>query len=77
MADHSLTHELEQFNRLRLMVLGDGELTAALSAALTEEELFAQVFALAGEHGLEISAAVLKEVVSANRGSWLQRWLPF
>jgi tryptophan 2,3-dioxygenase len=77
MAGHSLTHELEQFSRLRLVVLRDGELTAALSAALTEEELFAKVFALAGEHGLDIGAAVLKEIVAANRSSWLQRWLPF
>jgi len=55
----------------------DAHLAAALSSAATEEELFAEVLAIAAEHGIEVSPARLKEVVRATRIKWMERWLPF
>jgi hypothetical protein len=53
----------------------DPSLTAALTSAQDQSELFELVVSLGREHALPVTIPELEEIVRANRRSWLERWL--
>jgi hypothetical protein len=63
------------FAEIRQIVMNDAALMHDLTAAQSQTELFERVVSLGREHGLDINAVELEEIVRANRRSWLERWL--
>jgi hypothetical protein len=60
--------------RLRQIVITDSSLTERLAAIVSEEELFAEVKAIALRHAFTIGDDELADATRANRRLWLERW---
>ena len=70
------SEDLSNFDQLRRIVVTDGDLMSAFTAAATAEQLYSMVIALGRERGLEVTAAELDAVARANRREFFERWLP-
>jgi len=66
---------IQDFLKIRTIVLGDAALQEELRAAPDEAALFERVLALGRERGYELSGQDLRVVVDANRRAWLERWI--
>jgi hypothetical protein len=62
------------FSAFLVTVLNDAALRDELLEAPDLPALLARVPALARERGIELSEEELREIVNANRRSWLERW---